>query len=60
MENARRKPLDPRRAAAAAALAVLLVACGQSGPLYLPDEQPRTVPEKQEPDEQEEDAGARR
>mgnify|MGYP000096092060 FL=1 len=44
MENAPRKPCPAPAAAAALALALLLAACGQSGPLYLPDEPTRTVP----------------
>jgi len=51
---------DRRRARPAAmlALAVLCLAgCGQSGPLYLPDEDARTVPAVQEAagDEEDED-----
>ena len=63
MENAPRKPCPAPAAAAALALALLLAACGQSGPLYLPDEPPRTVPEQPasappaEEDEEEDGAG---
>lgn len=30
-------------------LSMVILACGQSGPLYLPDEQPRNVPEQTNP-----------
>ena len=62
MENTRSKPRPTHTAATALALVLLLAACGQSGPLYLPDEAPRTVPEQPAPpaDEDDEDDGARR
>jgi predicted small lipoprotein YifL len=64
MKNARRTPLPKHTATAALALALLLAACGQSGALYLPDEPPRTVPEKAEPappaEPEDEDDGAQR
>ena len=67
MNETRQKHAPARRAARAAALpavlAALLAACGQSGPLYLPDEAPRTVPEPEQPappDDEERDDGARR
>ena len=64
MENAPRKPCPAPAAAAALALALLLAACGQSGPLYLPDEPTRTVPEQPAPappaEEDEEEDGAGR
>ena len=62
MENTRRKPRATHTAATALALALLLAACGQSGPLYLPDEAPQTVPEQpaQPVDEDDEDDGERR
>ena len=62
MENTRSKPRATHTAATALALVLLLAACGPSGPLYLPDETPRTVPEQpaQPADEDDEDDGERR
>lgn len=37
----RPRRIAPARAAAAAVVLVLLAACGQRGPLYLPDSQPK-------------------
>lgn len=64
MENARRKPSPTRTAVASIALLLVLAACGQSGPLYLPDEPAHTVPQPVEPappaDEEKEEDGVLR
>lgn len=60
MENTPAKRQQIRSMIAALAL-LLLAACGQSGPLYLPDENSRSAPEQPEPappaDEDDEDGG---
>jgi len=64
MENARYNLSPNRIAAASIALLLLLAACGQSGPLYLPDEPAQTVPQTAEPaptaDEEKEEDGVLR
>lgn len=59
MENTLRRPSSNRSrkrlAAALVALALLLAACGQRGPLYLPEKAPEAAPAQEQPTTAEED-----